>query len=85
MGKFRGVATKYLADYMYWFKWQEFFKTDKDIIQCRNLMVHSHTIHINSKVNDFVLREAAFKKRKTVGMNATTVISYKISTRRFLL
>ena len=60
MAKFRGVATKYLADYMSWFKWQEFFKTDKEIIQCRNLMVHSHTTHINSKVNDFVSRRVSF-------------------------
>lgn len=60
MAKFRGIATKYLADYTSWFKWQEFFKTDKDIIQCRNLMVHSHTAHIDSKVNDFINRKIAF-------------------------
>lgn len=24
IAKFRGVASKYLADYMSWFKWQEF-------------------------------------------------------------
>ena len=30
MDNFNGVATKYLANYMYWFKWIELFKTDKD-------------------------------------------------------
>lgn len=60
MAKFRGVATKYLADYMSWFKWEEYFKTDKDIVKCRNLMVHSHTTHISSKVTYFVLRKVEF-------------------------
>ena len=30
MDGFNGVATKYLANYMSWFKWIELFKTDKD-------------------------------------------------------
>ena len=60
MAKFKGVATKYLADYMSWFKWLEYFKTDKDIIKIRNLMVHSHTAIIESKVSDFVYRTVSF-------------------------
>ena len=31
-----------------------------NIIRCKNLMVQSHTVHIDSKVNDFVLRNIAF-------------------------
>lgn len=40
MYKFRGVAIKYLANYMYWFKWIELFNTEKEIIKGKDLLVH---------------------------------------------
>ena len=54
------VATKYLSDYLAWFRWLEYFKTDKDIIKVRNLLVHSHTVHTTCKTDEFVLRTVAF-------------------------
>lgn len=60
MTRFNGVATKYLSDYLAWFRWLEYFKTDKDIIKVRNLLVHSHTSHTTSKTNEFVLRGVTF-------------------------
>lgn len=60
MVRFNGVATKYLSDYLAWFRWLEYFKTDKDIIKVRNLLVHSHTTHATSKVNEFSLRRIVF-------------------------
>lgn len=39
MDSFNGVATKYLANYMYWFKWLEVFNTEKDTIKSKNLLV----------------------------------------------
>ena len=60
MDRFNGVATKYLANYMYWFKSLEIFNTDKDTIKSKNLLVHSHTSHTDTKLKDFKVREAIF-------------------------
>ncbi len=60
MDRFNGVATKYLANYMYWFKWLEIFNTEKDTIKSKNLLVQSHTSHIDTKLKDFRVREAIY-------------------------
>lgn len=36
MQKFKGVSTKYLADYLYCFKWLEFFKSEKRALKASN-------------------------------------------------
>jgi transposase-like protein len=60
MYKFHGVSTKYLANYMHWFKWLEIFNTEKDIVKSKQLLVQSHTTHIDTKIKDFKTREAIF-------------------------
>ncbi|MGL4762255.1 MAG: IS1595 family transposase [Sarcina sp.] len=60
MTRFNGVATKYLSDYLSWFRWLEYFKTDKDIIKVRNLLVHAHTTHTMSVTSEFSLRTIGF-------------------------
>jgi transposase-like protein len=60
MDRFNGVATKYLANYMYWFKWLQIFNTEKDTIKSKNLLVQSHTSHIDTKLKDFRVREAIY-------------------------
>jgi len=39
--RFKGVATKYLANYLYWFKWLENTKQDKDVLRMRTLVLDS--------------------------------------------
>ncbi len=58
--RFHGVATKYLGNYMYWFKWLELFKTEKDDIKRKQLIVHAHTSHTDTKIKDFKTRQAIF-------------------------
>lgn len=58
--RFRGVSTKHLANYMYWFKWLEFFKTEKDILKGKQLLVQAHTTHSDTKIKDFKNKEAIF-------------------------
>lgn len=58
--KFHGVSTKYLANYMYWFKWLEFFNTEKDTIKSKQLLIHAHSSHCDTKLRDFKSREAIF-------------------------
>lgn len=60
MNRFNGVATKYLSDYLSWFRWLEYFKTDKDIIKVRNLLVHAHTAPTMSINSEFPLRTIGF-------------------------
>ena len=33
MSRFKGVSTKYLVNYLYWMKWLEYFKDDKEILK----------------------------------------------------
>lgn len=35
MKDFNDVATKYLSNYLYWFKWLQFFNKDKEIQKVR--------------------------------------------------
>lgn len=60
IGSVGGVATKYLANYIYWFKWLEIFNTEKDTIKSKNLLVQSHTSHTDTKLKDFRIREAIY-------------------------
>jgi hypothetical protein len=61
MDRFNGVATKYLTNYMYWFKLHEIFNTEKDTVKSKNLLVQSHTSHTDTKLKDFRVREAIYK------------------------
>ena len=33
MARFKGVSTKYLVNYLYWMKWLEYFKDDKEVLK----------------------------------------------------
>jgi hypothetical protein len=60
MYRFHGVATKYLSNYMYWFKWLQVFNTEKDTIKCEHLLVQSHTYHSDTKIKDFIFRKPIY-------------------------
>jgi len=50
MYRLNGVITKYLANY----------SAEKDTVKSKNLLVQSHTSHINTKLKDFRVREAIY-------------------------
>lgn len=52
MDRFNGVAT--------WSKWLEIFNTEKDTIKSKNLLMQSHTSHIDTTLKDFKVREAIY-------------------------
>ena len=60
MVRFEGVATKYLSSYLNWFRWLELFKTEKEAVKVKNLLIHTHTALTTSRNEDFVLREIGF-------------------------
>lgn len=45
MNRFNGVATKYISNYMYWFKWLQLFETDKEVIKIKNFMVQCNVAY----------------------------------------
>lgn len=57
---FHSVATKYLANYTVWFKWLQFFNTEKDTVKSKSLLVQSHTSHSDTKLKDFKNAEAIY-------------------------
>ncbi|WP_346890801.1 hypothetical protein [Clostridium sp. UBA3887] len=60
MDRFNGVATKYLTNYIYWFKWLEVFNIEKDTIKSKNILAHSHTSLSDAKLKEIRIREAIY-------------------------
>lgn len=60
MDRFNGVATKYLANYMYWFKWLQYFDIEKDIAKGKQLFVQASTAHSDTKLKDFKIRQPIY-------------------------
>ncbi|BCZ49267.1 hypothetical protein psyc5s11_53340 [Clostridium gelidum] len=60
MNRFNGVATKYINNYMYWFKWLQLFENDKEVVKIQNFMLQCNVAHDDTKVIDFREREPIF-------------------------
>ena len=60
MHRFNGVASKYISNYMHWFKWLRIFESDKDSIKTKNFIVQSNVVCAYTKVKDFKLRTLKF-------------------------
>jgi len=54
MNKFNGVATKYISNYLYWFKWLQLFETDKEVVKIKNFMVQCNVAHAYTRVTIFI-------------------------------
>jgi hypothetical protein len=53
MNRFNGVATKYINNYMYWFKWLQLFENDKEVVKIKNFMVQYNIANAYTKITDF--------------------------------
>lgn len=60
MLRFKGVATKYLSSYLSWFRWLEFFKSEKEIIKAKNLLIHTYHVKILTRIADLSVRQTCF-------------------------
>jgi len=58
--RFKGVATKYLANYLYWFKWLEKTKQDKDLLRMRTLVLDSVSEPVDVRQKQFRDRAPIF-------------------------
>lgn len=57
---FHGVSTKFLTNYLHWFKWLQLFNEDKEIIKSKNLLVHSTVDFVDTKIQNFKGRKPIF-------------------------
>lgn len=48
--RFHGVSIKFLDNYLYWFKWLQYFNEDKEIIKSKNILVPSTTTFVDTKI-----------------------------------
>jgi len=60
IGRFNGVATKYISNYLYWFKWLQNFSTEKESVRTKNFIVQSNIPYSYTKVTDFKERQLIF-------------------------
>ena len=60
MRKFRGVATKHLHHYLYWFKWVELFKHEKEVVKIQKAYIHAQATYSSCSVDDILSRQPLF-------------------------
>lgn len=58
--KFNGVATKYISNYLKWFKWLNTFSTDKDAVKTKNFIVQSNIPYNYTTIKEFPNRQPKF-------------------------
>ena len=54
--RFNGVATKYLPNYLHWFKWLQTFLDEKEIVKARQLLVNGSTKSTDTNLNQYRIR-----------------------------
>ena len=61
MSRFKGVSTKYLVNYLYWMKWLEYFKDDKEILKGKSLLLQTVSSQLELNIDDYRVRQALFR------------------------
>lgn len=57
IARFNGVATKYLTNYLHWFKWLQTFLDEKEIVKARQFLVNSSTKLTDTRIYKYSIRE----------------------------
>ncbi|MDB8458133.1 MAG: IS1595 family transposase [Turicibacter sanguinis] len=61
MLRFKGVSTKYLINYLYWMKWLEYFKDDKEILKGKSMLLQTVSSQLELNIDDYRVRQALFR------------------------
>ena len=61
MSRFKGVSTKYLVSYLYWMKWLEYFKDDKEVLKGKNMLLQTVATQLELNIEDYRTRIALFR------------------------
>lgn len=51
--QFRGISTQYLGNYLYWFKWLQYFKHEKESVKGQSMFLHSASTDIEMTLHDY--------------------------------
>jgi transposase-like protein len=60
MKPFNGVATKYLANYLHWFKWLQYASNEKDTIKAKHFLIDSATELTDTRLEQYSNRKPNF-------------------------
>ena len=60
MARFEGVSTKYLVNYLYWMKWLEYFKNDKEILKGKHMLLQT-AAQLELNIEDYSIRTALYR------------------------
>lgn len=60
VARFHGVATKYLPNYLHWFKWLESTSDEKESLKAKHLLVDSATERSDTRLYQYRTREPQF-------------------------
>lgn len=82
MYKFRGVATKHLGNYICWFKWLQYFNTEKDIVKNKQLSRQVQFIQIQSK--EILKSDSQFTHNKLYNGIGRNSKNYELREEKFL-
>lgn len=54
--KFNGVSTKFLTNYLFWYKWTQLFKIEMERNKPKKFFIHANSTHSVSLIKDFKIR-----------------------------
>ena len=57
---FVAVSTKYLNNYLHWFKWLDGILNEKEIVKARQLLVNNSTKLIDTNLYQYKTRDAGY-------------------------
>ena len=60
MYRFKGVSSKFLSNYMAWYKWLESFNDDKEIIRTKNMLIHSAIPFVDTRIQAYKNRTLVY-------------------------
>ena len=61
LSRFKGVSTKYLVNYLYWMKWLEYFKDDKEVLKGKNMLLQTVSSQLELNIEDYRTQTALFR------------------------
>lgn len=60
MYRFKGVATKFLSNYMTWYKWLQSFNDEKELKWTKNMLIHSVVPFVDTRICSYHGRAVLF-------------------------
>ncbi len=60
IARFKGVSTKYLVNSLYWMKWLEYFKDDKETLKGKSMLLQTVSSQLELNIEDDSSRTVLF-------------------------